>query len=336
MPNPTFVPIIGSGFDAVADQQFRWAQFNRAADESNLARAAAADQTRNAYLFHVAQMDREDAARADLQAQREVTQAITNQTMARRDAENRRQFDITAKLQEAAEKSKERQFDFQQKEKNRLEAEQKAVHGNLASSLVDSVRESGTALDTAKEEHDSALKEFNSLPSHWQSKLGDKVIFNARTGKFEPAIHGGKIPDDKAELVAQANAEMDDAKSRYVTARMRYDEASKDWLGLQRSLQQNSLVVKGSGGGAQIYSPVLDKTYGAAPAKAKEEDQPVVAWQMPDAFRAPTPQELSIAGQGSGMGFTPIFAPTGDTVGGAPGVTKTWVRGANGKLTLVQ
>ena len=47
---PVSIPVIGSGFDAVAGQQMGWANYNRGVDEANLARRAASEQTQNNYM----------------------------------------------------------------------------------------------------------------------------------------------------------------------------------------------------------------------------------------------------------------------------------------------
>ena len=69
MPNPAFMPVIGDSFGDVMRQQAGWALFNQRQDEANLARAEAADQTKNSYFNILAQMQRADADRAAQQAE---------------------------------------------------------------------------------------------------------------------------------------------------------------------------------------------------------------------------------------------------------------------------
>lgn len=54
MPNPSFEPIIGSSFDALAGQRAGWAGFNARIDEGNIARLNQAEQTQNDWLRQVA------------------------------------------------------------------------------------------------------------------------------------------------------------------------------------------------------------------------------------------------------------------------------------------
>lgn len=53
MPNPSFEPIIGSSFDALAAQRAGWAGFNANIDSANIARLNAAEQTQNDWLRQV-------------------------------------------------------------------------------------------------------------------------------------------------------------------------------------------------------------------------------------------------------------------------------------------
>jgi hypothetical protein len=64
MPNPAFMPVLGSGFDAVAAQQAGWSGFNNQVDRANLDSMVRANQEQNNYFRDVAGMNREDAVRA--------------------------------------------------------------------------------------------------------------------------------------------------------------------------------------------------------------------------------------------------------------------------------
>src|SRR5690348_14783346 len=98
MPNPTFVPIIGSGFPDIANQQQFWTGFNNRVDESNLARAADAQRTRNNWLAQVARMQEEDANRQQ-QMQLQASELFRqNNRQNYEDTESRRRFDINTDL----------------------------------------------------------------------------------------------------------------------------------------------------------------------------------------------------------------------------------------------
>lgn len=113
MPNPTFEPIIGSGFDDVARQRAQWAGFSNRIDEGNIARAAQAQREANNWLMTVAQMNREDAARRAAQEQRAMELGLTRADQARREAiegrrydegttEAKREFDIGQQFRQSA------------------------------------------------------------------------------------------------------------------------------------------------------------------------------------------------------------------------------------------
>lgn len=54
MPNPNFIPIIGSSFDQLGNQQLAWAGFNKNVEEGNIQRAMTAQQLQNNWLAQVA------------------------------------------------------------------------------------------------------------------------------------------------------------------------------------------------------------------------------------------------------------------------------------------
>lgn len=51
MPNPNFVPLVGSSFDNLGNQRLAWAGFNRQVDEGNIARAQAAQEQANQWML---------------------------------------------------------------------------------------------------------------------------------------------------------------------------------------------------------------------------------------------------------------------------------------------
>lgn len=86
----TFVPVIGSGFDSIADQQRGWQGYNANVDRANLDSFSRANDARNNYFLTVAQMQRDD----NLRQQQQASQA---------DAENfrRYQFGVNNDLDKA-------------------------------------------------------------------------------------------------------------------------------------------------------------------------------------------------------------------------------------------
>src|ERR1035437_6463930 len=147
MPGTTFQPIVGSGFDAVAAQQAGYANMNLRTDEGNIARQNAAQQNWNQYLATLAQQDQQNARYQDQTQFSLQDQAFKQTADAQRAAESKREFDVNAGISAEQVKTQSKRWDFAQKEKDRLDQEGKTTHANLADSMVDNVKEAGTALD---------------------------------------------------------------------------------------------------------------------------------------------------------------------------------------------
>jgi len=128
-----FVPLIGSGFDSLANQRLQWEQFNANIENQNLARAAQAESRQDNWLANVAQMNQQreeqnfnrqleaDAyvrqralqSQAESTRQRERSEDITRDTQQRKDqlAYGKNYLDTQQKIAEekisASEKNKD-------------------------------------------------------------------------------------------------------------------------------------------------------------------------------------------------------------------------------------
>lgn len=92
MPNPAWIPLVGSGFDDLARQR-QWAVGrNDQVDAANLNRLAAAQQTQNSYLQQLSERQQQEIDRQAAAQQRadEVAGARTDQGVA--SAEERRRY----------------------------------------------------------------------------------------------------------------------------------------------------------------------------------------------------------------------------------------------------
>lgn len=101
MPNPSHVPIIGSGFGDVGNQIQSWAGFNRSVDEANLARESNAETQRRNYFLSMAQQQREQEDR-DLQLA--LSERNRSQDLGFRETEARRrdyEFGKTLELEKS-------------------------------------------------------------------------------------------------------------------------------------------------------------------------------------------------------------------------------------------
>lgn len=166
MPNANFQPVIGDSFGDVMRQQAHYVDVNRATDEANLARAAAADQTRNSYFQTIAQMQQGSADR-QTQAQSDATREATANRWAQYQSDlQQKQFEeqradqktgvketlkfqreqLAAQEKAAASKQKHDEFVFNQKVENFGQNYAKAYAGlnfdhELAQKTLDSMDE---------------------------------------------------------------------------------------------------------------------------------------------------------------------------------------------------
>jgi len=109
-----FVPLIGSGFDSLANQRLQWETFNRGVEEANLARASQAEDRQNNWLAQVAQMNQQ---REDQNIARQLSADQTARAMAASEADRReradqfqQQFKESQKEFADTQKQKETQF----------------------------------------------------------------------------------------------------------------------------------------------------------------------------------------------------------------------------------
>ena len=310
MPNPTFQPVIGSGFDQVMNQQAGWTAFNARQDDANIGRANQAQVNWNNYLASLAANDQQAAQYQDRRDAYQSDQALRLQTEKQRRGDYMAQFETNVGLQREAMKEQAKRYDAEQKERYRLEAEQKAFHSNLAESLVENVKGASEALDTAKKAQDEALLAAKTVGSKWMAKLNDpQVMFNPRTNQFEPAIRGGQVPEEIRDQVVEANREVQEVQAAYIAAKMRYDEKTNDWGQLQRTLVQNNMVVKGQGKDAHIYSPILNKSFGQM---VKEAGGGVMPTEQPKFVPGGDPQTFAHLMSSGGLNPVDLGPLAGD------------------------
>lgn len=86
MPIPSFVPIIGSSFDALSNQQAGWAGFSANVENENARRAAAAQQNLNNYF---ANLSASRQAAADRSVSLQLQQDAADRELAWRQAQER-------------------------------------------------------------------------------------------------------------------------------------------------------------------------------------------------------------------------------------------------------
>lgn len=319
MPNFSFVPIIGSNFDAVAAQQANWANFNRAVEESNLQRAAAAEINRNNYLAQVAAM--QNAAQERNIANQLAQESIGRQlgwTLGQEATRRReRQEDIAAankqfeaglqldreKINAAAQNVRDRLTLQQEEQKQKIDLTGQALAGSYlqAQALADATDKAYTAtldkiasLEKQKSEAMGA-EEPNVL------KLAD---LNAQIKTLTSELRTRETAKNRAENAFQAfqatirnrGFDFDDDAGKII-----HPSTGKTWDFRMTKPDNTPIFAAPDGGAGFSFAPV-----------------PGRSWQMP------TP-------------FIPFRAPTsGSTKGpvatGNERVTRVFVIGRDGRL----
>lgn len=126
MPIPDFVPLIGSGFDQLANQQLQWANFSRGVEEANLAREAQAEQQQSNWLAQVSELNQR---REEQNFQRQMdADAFGRQLTLSREAETTRQRERAQDIARATAQGKE-QMAYG---RNYLETQQKIAEEKIA------------------------------------------------------------------------------------------------------------------------------------------------------------------------------------------------------------
>lgn len=128
MPVSDFVPLVGSGFDALANQRMGWEQFNANIENQNLARAERAQQQQDNWLAQVAAMNEQrDQQNFDRQLQAD---AYGRQLNLQNQQEATRQRERAEDTSRAA-KQFQQQMDYG---KNYLDQQQKIAEEKITAS----------------------------------------------------------------------------------------------------------------------------------------------------------------------------------------------------------
>lgn len=335
MPTPGFVPLIGSSFDALAGQGQYWAQFNARQDAENIARANQQQQNWNNYLATLAQMDREEGRYLDQMGVTERNFIVNQGVAARREAEQARQFGIGVDLQREGIRAQERQWDFQQREKNRLEQQQ-------ADQIINAGKTLGPQYDSAAQSYDTARKSWQEIEDTISSKAhglsasdlaGIPIQFNTKTLAFEPTMRGmtiSSLPADQQAKVFKAQKDIDDFIKEKQGDKIKYDNALQDFQQAERErLAYGFQVTRNQDGTYSLSHPhplVSSKTFPKmvkkAAADAAADARPFaffsnrlgVTPEAQAAFNPPSPSDVAL-GSGSPASLFPTeFVPfTGGT-----------------------
>lgn len=321
MPVAQFVPIIGSGFDQTAAQQFQWQQFNRQQDADNFARANAAQHDYNNYLLQLNQLQRQDVATADQYAEHADTLAYNRALQAANMAERARQFDINTELaeqqweqdwriQNAAETAKAAEQERQEAkylDEIAQAAENIAPEYNSTRKAVDELQSKALAQQRA------VLKSAGDILAGLPEEDRGKITYNGKRFVPVPAL----INDQAALATANlADAQMADVVSDYAETTKALEFQQKYLADLTKQIGQYRLQVTKDKDDYFLVSPLhKGKKFGKILEEAKAKttvasEEPVpfipsgVVGEAQAAFRLPTPDEQRVA-----AGFTTWNTP---------------------------
>lgn len=264
MPTPGFIPLIGSGFDALAQQQQYWAGHNAQVEQGNLARLSDAQQVQNAWLARLAAMRQE-------QAQQDVATQMSANELAQRALERRRaeaiqgrQFDIGTGLEKeriaAEDRRTKAQYDFPKLQEAKA-LDQVAKYAQFA---VKDVQDTGDALDTAQKRYTDAMNSLNLARSEQEAKLPKGTRFDPKLKEFVPSAIA---TDADRAAVAQANANLAKSAAEFQAAENTYQIHLSNFDTLRKQSAQNGLQIGKRGDKYVIYSPAHDRTWSVEGSK---------------------------------------------------------------------
>lgn len=252
---PSFIPVIGGGFDQIAGQQAGWAQFNRGVDEANLSRLAAAQQTRNNWLQQIQQIQQQQA---DRQAQVDQQAQNTDLALAQRaqqEAEARREFDVSAGIRRAAITAKADALTKAQQDAN-------TQSDNFGTTTADELNDVATKVDRSLTEKTDAQAELAKKIADWNSKVPTNKVQLNRTGTMFVMRQGaGSLSPEEKSSVDQANSELADTYSALKDAETQHADSSKSFAQLVKEAEAYGLAARKNGDTWGLYHPQLNKWY---------------------------------------------------------------------------
>lgn len=348
MAQPSFQPVIGSGFDALAAQQQFYVNANQRQDAENIAREQQANRDYNAWLGTMALMNRADTEQQNKWGREDYAFEVARQTREQGDAEQRRQFDIGVQQQKETNKlslqSRKDEFERKLALDKKKEDEQNDVINNFGENYADTIKEKAARLEDLNKKYSDAMTEVMTYGQRVASEIGDRnVTYDASRGKLVPLnAKLGFTPETSAKVLT-ANEQIADKSASYAWLRSQTAEAEKEWNSAQALAQKNTFIIKGTGKDVWLYSPYTKKSFGqmVKDAKAKDEKTPEpTAWTPIVTTAGPALRVGSVTFGPSAQnpiapaGFSAGSVSFGDT--GKRSVSKVWTRDGSGKLVQVQ
>lgn len=285
------MPVIGSSFDALANQQANWAGFNTRIQEANLQRAAEAERAQNAWNLAA-----NEGVRRDQLVQNQIEQQAQARAAFSADArEKQRQFDIGADISRQDIAGKRADFMAGIAEKNRIEQEQKDAVAAYAKVKGQDVGDTGDALASAQMEAQKAYADLAVAAR--DAEIPGKVKFDFRTGGLV-SPNNVLLSDKEKAAIAAANQSLAPLYTGYVASKEKYDTLNKSFEEMKQEAERRwGVTFSKQGDKWGIWNP-HDKTwYGP-----KEKTTP-----LNPAFMSPT--GMQFAGGGGGGWTEPPGRP---------------------------
>lgn len=264
MPNPSFVPIIGSGFGDIAQQQQFWAGMNNRVDEANLGRAAEAQHTRNNWLAQVARMQQDEQ---DRQTQLGLSSMALDRESKRQnyeDTESRRRFDINTDLTKGQQALEKKHWDFNQNERNKAERKSLDLAENFGKAKSSEADELGSKLDEATQAYNNSKADLDKSIARIQGKYPG-VRWDNRQKLFVGSGFGPPLDPQKLQA---ANEEFANDKSDADRAAIDYSTAREAYNNLEKEASSYGLTVQKRGKKRVLFSPAHNTFFGDAGSKA--------------------------------------------------------------------
>lgn len=279
MAVPSFVPLIGSSFDALAGQQAGWAGFNRSVDEGNIQRANQAQEIQSRWLAQVSAAQAAAQQRdLELQLQAQST-ARDAAAQARAEVESKRRFDIGTDLDKERIKAEnartKAQFDFPKiQEQKELDTIDRA-----ATFLAPEVNSAGQKMESAKSDYIKSQQNFDTMRAQLEKNL-PPGRFDAKLKEFKSSA-GDKA--DVVKAVQTANEKLADATASMQASTLAYQTALDAFNVHSTNASRLGLQVGQHGDKWVVFSPRHNKTYGAdetapdnAPGKPSDDNVRVI------------------------------------------------------------
>lgn len=269
MPNPAFMPVIGSGFDQVAGQQMQWANFNRGVEEANLARLAAAQQAANQWQAQQQSLAESALERQQRMAYNQQQAAQSAWAQAQQAGEGRREFDVGAALRREEIQAAKDLNDAKVQEARRQERERLSAIQNLGDTLGKDVQPTRESFDAATTAKDDAEFKLQTARADVEKQYGALIQFDHLTKEFR--ARAGTGPEGE-KAAADANTAISEAKANSLKAENAYKIRLGEWSHFQDQANKAGFAVRPhESGNWVLFHPELGKTFGVTTKRAQPE-----------------------------------------------------------------